>query len=281
MNPAEGDVPEPPQPPAPIPITWIAGFLGAGKTTVLNNLLPHPAFAGTLVLVNEFGEIALDHDLIEAAPDSVVLLPSGCLCCAVRGDLMGTLEDLLRRRDNGRIAPFSRILVEPTGLADPTSIVPVLARHPYLKLRFRLDGVIAVVDAVHGLSTLDQHPEATRQVVMADRIVLTKCDLLSSDGSDEPLRRRLAALSPGVPIVDGRTIGLHAEDFAAIGAVLDTARTDVLDRWLATGAAHREVHAGIHVSGVDRDGTEHAQALGCALGGCLQAHAVNLASSIC
>src|SRR6476661_3090455 len=167
---------------ARIPVTVNTGFLGAGKTTLLNRLLRDPALADTVVIVNEFGEIGLDHLLVETASDGMILLAAGCLCCTVRGDLIATLEDLLRKRDNGRIAPFKRVVIETTGLADPAPILHAILYHPYLSLRYALAGVVTLVDAVNGAATLDGHEEAVKQVAMADRLVLTKTDL-AGDGA--------------------------------------------------------------------------------------------------
>ena len=186
-----------------IPLFVLTGFLGAGKTTLLNRLLHDPAMAGTAVIINEFGSVGLDHLFIEVKDQNTVLLSSGCLCCTVRGELVSTLEDLLRDVDNGRIPAFSRVVIETTGLADPAPVLQSVLGHPYLNLRYRLQGVMTLVDAVNGEATLDAHVEAVKQAAVADVLVLTKTDLLS----DQPavldrLKARLQRLNPYARLLD-------------------------------------------------------------------------------
>lgn len=182
-----------------IPVSVITGFLGAGKSTLLNRLLRHPDMGETAVIVNEFGEIGLDHALIASSQEDTILLSSGCLCCTVRGDLVNTIRDLTTKRDRGEVKPFRRVVIETTGLADPAPVLHTLMSDPVVAERCRLESVVTLVDAVNGNSTLDHHQEAIKQAAVADRLVLTKVDL-AEPGAVQHLRHRLQHLNPGAPI---------------------------------------------------------------------------------
>ncbi|MFN6978516.1 MAG: CobW family GTP-binding protein [Gemmobacter sp.] len=184
-------------PDAPIPVTLLTGFLGAGKTTLLNRLLHDPTAGRIAVVVNEFGEAGLDHDLIENVAEDVVVMPAGCICCSIRGDLARTLSRLIVRRKTGTLS-FDRVVIETTGLADPAPILHTLLVDPVLAPDYALDGIVTVVDAVHGASTLDRHAEAQAQVAMADRIVLSKTDLADA-AALAGLTARLDRLNPAAP----------------------------------------------------------------------------------
>lgn len=185
-----------------IPIAIVTGFLGSGKTTLLNRLLREPALAHTAVVMNEFGEIGLDHALVAASKDHVVLLENGCLCCAVRGDLVATLDDLHNRRSRGDIPRFDRIVIETSGLADPSPVIHALLAEPTLAARFSVGTIVATVDAVNARHTLDSHMESVRQAALADRILITKFDLVQGDESEAlgSLVARLRGLNPAAQI---------------------------------------------------------------------------------
>lgn len=182
-----------------IPVSILTGFLGSGKTTLLGRLLRDPAMSRTAVIINEFGAIALDHDLIETSDESFVRLSNGCLCCNVRSDLMRTLGDLAVRRAAGTVLRFERVVVETTGLADPAPILHALMTDRDLCEVYALDGVVATVDAVTGLATLEHHAESLRQAAVADRIVLTKTDLPGARTA--AITQRLAQFNPGAPVL--------------------------------------------------------------------------------
>jgi G3E family GTPase len=232
----------------PIPLSVLTGFLGAGKTSLLNRLMQDPALAGTAVIINEFGEIGLDHLLVKTIDDNTVLLQSGCLCCTLRGDLVAALEGLLRDLDNGRLT-FHRVMLETTGLADPAPLLQTAMAHPYLVMRFRLDGVITVVDAINGGATLDAHMESVKQVAVADRLVLTKSDLADTPARRDAmveLKSRLKALNPAAPVLDAAKGEATPDRLLDCGLFDPTRKTPEVSRWLAdeayASAQHQHAH---------------------------------------
>jgi len=227
-----------------IPVTLLTGFLGSGKTTVLNHILKQPGMAETAVIVNEFGEIAIDHLLVESATDDIVLLNSGCLCCTVRGDVADTLLDLFVGRTSGKAPHFSRVVIETTGLADPAPILHTLISDPLVAARYSLDGVVTTVDAVNGAGTLDRQPEAVKQAAVADRLLLTKADLADADAA-RALRARLAVLNPSAPILPATQGEIDPALLFNLGFYDPQTKTVDVQRWLrdeAFEAGHAHHH---------------------------------------
>ncbi|MBO1073978.1 CobW family GTP-binding protein [Roseomonas marmotae] len=228
---------------APIPVTVLTGFLGAGKTTLLNYLLRQPEMAGTAVMINEFGEIGLDHLLVETLEEDAILLQAGCLCCTIRGDLSAALARLAARVEAGQ--KVARVVLETTGLADPVPILQTLLADPAIRRHFTLAGVVTLVDAVNGLETLDRQPEAVRQVAVADRLLVSKPDLTDAAGL-EALTARLRRINPGAPIA------LAERGAAPAAALLGTARFDPAARgeavrgWLEDSAWSHHEHGHHH-----------------------------------
>jgi len=247
-----------------IPVTLITGFLGSGKTTLLNNLLRDPGMADTAVIINEFGDVAIDHLLVESAIENAVVLQSGCICCTVRGDLVDTLSDLTAKQQRGEIPAFSRIAIETTGLADPTSIVQIFTTEELVSSQFRLRAVVTTVDAVNASGQLDQFEEAAHQVAMADVIILTKTDL-SDEGASAALRQRIKRINPGaeiVPVMHGK---LSPEDLFERAPQTPLASGEGLANWLKPDAFdhHHHDHDHHHDHGHhhhDGDGHSHHDA---------------------
>jgi len=214
-------------------VTVVTGFLGSGKTTLLNHLLAQSEFARTAVIVNEYGETGIDHDLLRFAPEKVLLLENGCVCCALRGDLQQTLRDLFLARRQGEIGDFDRIVLETTGLADPAPVLQTLLADSMLLAQFRLNGVVTCVDAYHALDQFAKYPEARKQVAVADRLIITKSDLVNADML-AAVKNALAEAAPLAPV----GIGVHGvvEPPFVTDIGLQDARADAvrIERWLGT-----------------------------------------------
>ena len=226
-----------------IPVSVITGFLGSGKTTLLKNLLPQPAMADTAVVINEFGEVGLDHLLVENSSDDTVVLASGCLCCTIRGDLVDTLRSLFLRRRKGDIPQFKRVVIETTGLADPAPVLHTLMQDPLVSECYRLDGVITTVDAVNGMDQLDKQMESVKQAAVADRILLTKSDLADAR-QIETLQDRLRKLNPAAPIRPIRDGRVDAADLLNAGLYNPETKSLDVRRWLKAEAYGEHDHHG-------------------------------------
>jgi G3E family GTPase len=223
-----------------LPVVVLTGFLGSGKTTLLNRLLRHPEFSDTAVIVNEFGDVPLDHHLVEAIDGEMVVLQSGCICCSLRSDLETGLRQLLGRRSQGRIPAFGRIVIETTGLADPAPIVQLLLNNPLVSRFLRLDSVCTTVDAVNAALQLKRHREAVKQVALADRLFITKSDISGVEGVAD-LRKRLAQINPHVVADEVRNGHIAPSSLFGAGWVDESGRNLRLADWL--GLAAHDGHA--------------------------------------
>ncbi|MBM3573047.1 MAG: GTP-binding protein [Alphaproteobacteria bacterium] len=230
---------------APLPVALLTGFLGSGKTTVLNRLLRHPGMADTAVIINEFGEIGLDHLLVEKGEENVALLDSGCLCCTVANTLGETLSDIFFRRTRREVPEFARVLIETTGLADPAPILHTLMTDYAVTKWYGLSGVITVVDTVHGLEQLDSHAEAAKQAALAECLLLSKTDLAAPDRV-AALRRRLAAMNPSARMIEAVHGAVDPAVIRATGVFDAVGKTRDLARWLGEPPNHDDHGHGDH-----------------------------------
>ncbi len=239
-----------------IPAFVLTGFLGAGKTTLLNHMLQEPAFARTAVIVNEFGEVGIDHDLVRKSSDQVVELTTGCLCCTISGDISKTVYELILLRNQKRVPPFERIIIETTGLADPVPVLFTLLADPRLEPNISIGGVTTVVDTVNGASTLAQHPEALKQILVADTIVLSKTDLLVEDqgrSSLPGLYLTLQEKNPGARLLDISEVNENAGLAFSSAPYRPENRPEDVKRWLVEEQATASHN---HDSAHQHDGDE-------------------------
>ncbi len=228
----------------PIWVTLITGFLGSGKTTLLNALLKDPALTDAVVIVNEFGEVGVDADLMMGSSENVVQLANGCLCCSVKGELIDTFRDLTIQRQAGVIPKFNRVIIETTGIADPGPVLQIILTNPMVRNNYALDGIVTTLDAINGSTSLANFPESVRQVAVADRIVLTKSDLASAGEGEAlaALRREVRALNPAAPIIEAVKGHLDPKQLFGLGIYdAESGRPD-LERWIDAQAydAHDE-----------------------------------------
>jgi G3E family GTPase len=243
------------------PVSIITGYLGSGKTTLLNRLLRDPGMARAAVIINEFGEIALDHLLVATPNENTVLLANGCLCCTIRGDLVGTLADLLAKRGAGGVPGFDRVLVETTGLADPVPVLRTLASDEAIAPRLRPGAVVTVVDAVNGERQLEDCPESVKQAAVADCLVVSKTDI-AAPAALSRLRGRLARVNPGAQVLEA-VHGAVAPALLFGGVLVDpAAERSAVERWLNEDAytiappAHGTVR---HTEGISTFAVRHEQ----------------------
>ena len=215
-----------------IPVTVITGFLGSGKTTLLSSILKKKEMQKTAVIINEFGEIGLDHALIEHTDENIVELQSGCICCTIQGDLNKTLIDLFDKMMNGKVSSFKRVLIETTGLANPVPIIHTLMSSIELIRIYSLDGVITVVDSVNGEKTLDLHEESLKQLALAEKIILSKTDIIDKD-EIKSLIYRIKEINPVSQIVYSKFGNIPLEEIFGLGAYDPYKKSADVKKWLA------------------------------------------------
>jgi len=248
-----------------IPVSILTGFLGAGKSTLLNRILKDPGTSDTAVIINEFGEVGIDNFLVEASGDALLEIANGCLCCTVRGELVDSLASIMDGIQTGRLKPIRRIVIETTGLADPAPVMQSVMGNPVIAQNFELDGVITVVDAVNGVSTLDRHQEAVKQVAVADRLIISKLSMADA-AQLAALKSRLAELNPRAPIVDGDSNEAGTAAILVNGLYDPATKIADVDRWLRDELAsdagenhghHHHDHGHDHQHGHDHHGHGH------------------------
>jgi G3E family GTPase len=230
--------------PEKVPVTILTGFLGAGKSTLLNRILKDPDMRDAAVIINEFGDVGIDHLLVESSGDSIIELSDGCLCCTVRGELVDTLAMLMDSMQTGRIRPLKRVVIETTGLADPAPVMQAIMGNPVIATNFDLDGMVTVIDAVNGLQTLDNHEEARKQVAVADRLIVSKSEM---DGavSGATLEARLRSLNPRAPILDAGREEAGKASILVTGLYDPNSKIADVGRWLRDEMA-LDAHAHEH-----------------------------------
>ncbi|MBY5555166.1 GTP-binding protein [Rhizobium leguminosarum] len=243
-----------------IPVTILTGFLGAGKSTLLNRILKDPSMKDAAVIINEFGDVGIDHLLVESSGDSIIELSDGCLCCTVRGELVDTLANLMDAVQTGRVKPVKRVVIETTGLADPSPVMQAIMGNPVIATNFELDGVVTVIDAVNGSQTLDNHEEARKQAAVADRLIVSK---KSMGGATDGLEKRLRALNPRAVMMDADSAEAGSAAVLVNGLYDPATKIADVGRWLQDEDSHEAHHNhdgdhhGHHHHSHDHDGHAH------------------------
>ncbi|CCM77544.1 CobW family GTP-binding protein [Rhizobium mesoamericanum] len=233
-----------------IPVTILTGFLGAGKSTLLNRILKDPAMKDAAVIINEFGDVGIDHLLVERSGDAIIELSDGCLCCTVRGELVDTLANLMDAVQTGRVNSVKRVVIETTGLADPAPVMQAIMGNPIIATNFELDGVVTVVDAVNGAQSLDNHDEAVKQAAVADRLILSKKTMASQEVL-RTLEARLDALNPRAAVIDADSTEAGQVGVLVNGLYDPASKIADVDRWLKDEDAHDAHHHHDHHHGHD------------------------------